>query len=167
MGVGILSAIKALWLMLSGGAYLAGAWLIWESLNRFNTAHLTHQGGIMKALGAMGGGVLLIAAPTLFHGTTVQIFGSGGGDMFSAAGSGASAGAELAAAVFGFLQLVCGGAVLYGAWSLHLCGEEKGVGWKAFFLITIGTLGVNYKLTVAGLAQLFGATNPLTYFGLA
>lgn len=166
MGVGILAAVKACWMMLSGGAYLAGAWLIAKSVLHARSAHVTQQGGIGKSMGSMGGGILLIAGPSFFGGVSMQIFGSSGGDMFSA-GSGTTGGAELMAAVLGFLQLACGAAMLVGAWSLSTLGEQGGSGWKSVGLIFFGGLGVNYKLTIAGICQLIGTTNPLTYFGLS
>jgi hypothetical protein len=98
----------------------------------------------------------------------MQIFGTGGSDMFSAAsGGGAAAGSDIMIAVLGFLQLACGFAMLYGAWTLHLCGEQEGAGWKALVLIVFGTMGVNYQLTIAALSSLLKTTNPLSYFGLS
>jgi len=167
MGAGLLAVIKAAWLALSGGGYLAGAWLLWRSIIHGRAAHLTQQGGGGRAIGSLLGGALLIVGPTFFHGTTMQIFGTGGSDMFSAASSGGTAGSDIMVAVLGFLQLACGFAMLYGAWILHLCGEQEGAGWKALVLILFGTMGVNYQLTIAAIASLFKTTNPLSYFGLA
>lgn len=167
MGAGLLAAIKAAWLMLSGGGYVAGAWLFWRAIIHGRSAHLTQQGGMGRALGSVFGGALLIAGPSFFHGTTLQIYGTGGSDMFSAASSGGGAGSDIVVAVLGFLQLACGFAMLYGAWTLHLCGEQEGAGWKGLGLIVFGTLGVNYQLTIAAIASLFKTTNPLSYFGLA
>lgn len=165
MGGDLLGAVKAAWLALSGGSYLAGTWLVWRAILHTRQAHLTQQGGFNRAMGSVLGGALLIAGPTFFHGTTMQIYGTGGGDMFSAGSGGAGGGADIIAAVLGFLQLACGLAMLYGAWSLHLIGEQEGAGWKALVLILFGALGVNYQLTIAGIAALLHTTNPLSYFG--